>query len=296
MVTAYYKKIIIMAKHQIAYYIIEYRYEDNTIGNLAEMLNRVLTYINGLDKVQRKRNGFFNHDKFAYLSDFSNINNVFKVIMKSASHSYSAPLIHKDTLSEPKNPKKLEEGEQVKTHIVIDANSRYATKDTMYRGIAMNAFICYVNSFLDDIYNNGEIKGMFVYSDVPSDNFKDEIDRLDRVSLAEITTDKQILGSPALGYNDRMEEVHEDVNITIKAKRGGSIKERVLSTILPSLNNNKIHRIKIKGKDEVGNNCILDSLNLLKKSCVEVEKNEETGEFESDSMFAQLMSSLPIMQ
>lgn len=243
-----------MAKHQIAYYIIEYRYDDNTIGSLADMLSRVLTYLNGLDRVQRKRNDFSNQDKFAYLSHSSNDNNVFKVILKSASHSYRAPLIHRDTLSERQNPKQMEEGEQVKTHIVIDANSGYVTKDTMQRGVAMNAFICYLNFFLNNVHNNDETKGKFEYSDVPSDDFRDEIDSLDRVSLAEITTDKQILGGPALGYNGRMEEIHEDVNITIKAKRGGSIKERVLNTILPSINNNRIRRVKIKGKDEFGNN------------------------------------------
>lgn len=285
-----------MAKHQIAYYIIEYKYDDNTTGNLVDMLSRVLTYIHGLEKVQRKRNDFSNQDKFAYLSDSSNANNIFKVTLKSASHSYRAPLIHRDTLSERQNPKQMEEGEQVKTHIVIDANSGYVTKDTMQRGVAMNAFICYLNSFLINVYNNDETEGKFEYSDVPSDNFRDEINSLDRVSLAEITTDKQILGSPALGYNGRMEEVHEDVNITIKAKRGGSIKDRVLSTILPSLNNNRICRIKIKGKDEYGNNRTLDSLNLLKKTYVEVEKDENTGEFESESMLTQLKSALPQFQ
>lgn len=285
-----------MAKHQIAYYIIEYKYDDNTTGNLADMLSRVLTYIHGLEKVQRKRNDFSNQDKFAYLSDSSNANYIFKVTLKSASHSYRAPLIHRDTLSERQNPKQMEEGEQVKTHIVIDANSGYVTKDTMQRGVAMNAFICYLNSFLNNVYNNDETKGKFEYSDVPSDNFRDEINSLDRVSLAEITTDKQILGSPALGYNGRMEEVREDVNITIKAKRGESIKDRVLSTILPSLNNNRICRIKIKGKDEHGNDRTLDSLNLLKKTYVEVEKDENTGEFESESMFTQLTSALTQLQ
>ena len=89
-----------------------------------------------------------------------------------------------------------------------------------------------------------------------------------------------------------MEEVHEDVNITIKAKRGESIKDRVLSLILPSLNNNRICRIKIKGKDEHGNNRTLDSLNLLKISYVEVEKDENTVEFDSESMFTQFISAL----
>lgn len=37
-----------MAKHQIAYYILEYKLVDNTIGNLPEMVNRVLAHINGL--------------------------------------------------------------------------------------------------------------------------------------------------------------------------------------------------------------------------------------------------------
>lgn len=285
-----------MAKHQIAYYILDYQHIDGTIGNLSNMLTRVLTHINGLDKVQRKRNDFSTQDKFAYLSSSSRENGITAIIFKSAKHSYSAPLVHRDTLSERPNPKHMEEGEQVKTHIVINTNSGYVTKDTMLGGIAMNAFVNYLNSFLQDVFEDGETIGKFEYSDVPSDSFRDEIDRLDRVSLAEITTDKQILGSPALGYNGRMEEVQEDISITLKAKRGGSIKSQVLGKILPSLNNNRIHRVRIKGKDEFGNDRTLDSLNLLKKTYVDVVKSDITGEFDSHSMLAELQAALPVLQ
>ena len=47
-----------MAKHQIAYYIIEYKYDDNTTGNLVDMLSRVLTYIHGLEKSKEKEMTF----------------------------------------------------------------------------------------------------------------------------------------------------------------------------------------------------------------------------------------------
>ena len=188
----------------------------------------------------------------------------------------------------------MEEGEQVKTHIVIDTNSGYMTKDTMLRGIAINNFISYLNSFLS--FGENEIEGKFEYYDVPSDTFREEINQLDRVTLAEITTDKQILGSPALGYNGRMEEVQEDISITLKSHRGGSIKSQVLQMILPSLNNNRIRRVRIKGKDEFGNSRTLDSLNLLKKTYVDVEKNELTGEYDSVSMFTELKSALATLQ
>lgn len=283
-----------MAKHQIAYYILEYKLVDNTIGNLPEMVNRVLAHINGLQKMQRKRNDFSNPDKFTYLSESASENNITTIVFKSASHSYSAPLIDKNTLDDRPNPKRMEEGEQVKTHIVIDTNSGYVTKDTMQRGIAINNVVSYLNSFLP--FEGNEIEGRFEYHDVPSDTFREEINQLDRVTLAEITTDKQILGSPALGYNGRMEEVQEDISITLKSHRGGSIKSQVLQMILPSLNNNRIRRVRIKGKDEFGNGRTLDSLNLLKKTYVDVEKNDLTGEYDSVSMFAELKSALATLQ
>ncbi len=283
-----------MAKHQIAYYILEYKLVDNTIGNLPEMVNRVLAHINGLQKMQRKRNDFSNPDKFTYLSESASENNITTIVFKSASHSYSAPLIDKNTLDDRPNPKRMEEGEQVKTHIVIDTNSGYVTKDTMQRGIAINNVVSYLNSFLP--FEGNEIEGRFEYYDVPSDTFREEINQLDRVTLAEITTDKQILGSPALGYNGRMEEVQEDISITLKSHRGGSIKSQVLQMILPSLNNNRIRRVRIKGKDEFGNGRTLDSLNLLKKTYVDVEKNDLTGEYDSVSMFAELKSALATLQ
>lgn len=283
-----------MAKHQIAYYILEYKLADNTIGNLSEMLNRVLSHINGLQKMQRKRNDFSNPDKFTYLSENTSENNITSIIFKSASHSYSAPLIDKNTLNDRPNPKRMEEGEQVKTHIVIDASNGYVTKDTIQRGIAINNVVSYLNSFLT--FEENEVEGKFEYYDVPSDTFREEIDQLDRVTLAEITTDKQILGSPALGYNGRMEEIQEDISITLKSHRGGSIKNQVLQMILPSLNNNRIRRVRIKGKDEFGNGRTLDSLNLLKKTYVDVEKNEFTGEYDSVSMFTELKSALTTLQ
>ena len=283
-----------MAKHQIAYYILEYKLADNTIGNLSEMVNRLLSHINGLQKMQRKRSDFSNPDKFTYLSESASENNITTIIFKSASHSYSAPLIDKNTLNDRPNPKRMEEGEQVKTHIVIDTNSGYMTKDTMLRGIAINNFISYLNSFLS--FGENEIEGKFEYYDVPSDTFREEINQLDRVTIAEITTDKQILGSPALGYNGRMEEVQEDISITLKSHRGGSIKSQVLQMILPSLNNNRIRRVRIKGKDEFGNSRTLDSLNLLKKTYVDVEKNGLTGEYDSVSMFTELKSALATLQ
>lgn len=285
-----------MAKHKIGYYILCYKLVDETEGNLADMLSRVLTYIDSLDRVDRKRNDFTNQDKFAYLSSFTVENSVIRILLKSATHSYRAPLIHKDTLNERPNPKQMEEGEQIKTHIVIDTNTGYVTKDTLLRGVAINAFVTYLNSFLSGIFEENEIAGTFEYYDVPSDNFRDEIDRMNRVTMAEITTDKQILGSPALGYNDRLEEVQDEISITIKSHRRGSIKDRVLNMILPSLNDNRVRRVKIRGKDEFGNDRTLDSLNMLKITFIDIEKDQATGEFDSASMFSELTSVLPRLQ
>lgn len=284
-----------MARHQIAYYILEYQNSDNATGDLSVMLSRVLSHIANLSMVDRKREDNV-QDKFAYLSSIRTNGTVHSLIMKSARHSYSAPLVHRQTLNERANPKLMEEGEQVKTHIVVDTASGYLTKDTLQGGVAINSFVSYLNSFLENVYLQNEMNGSFVYSVVPSDSFRDEIDRLDRVSVAEIVTNRQILGSPALNFNGRMDEVQEDITITVKARRGGNIKNQVLSMFIPSLNNHRVGRVKIKGKDESGNDRILDSLNLVKKTYVEVEKNEQTGEFNSDSMLTELQTALPRLQ
>lgn len=284
-----------MARHKIAYYIMEYQYADNTTGNLSAMLSRVLSYIGNLSMVDRKREDNV-QDKFAYLSSINTNGNLHSLVMKSARHSYSAPLVHRQTLNERANPKLMDEGEQVKTHIVVNTASGYLTKDTLQGGVAINSFVNYLNSFLPNVYQQNEMNGSFVYSVVPSDSFRDEIDRLDRVSVAEIVTDRQILGSPALNFNGRMDEVQEDITITVKARRGENIKNQVLSMFIPSLNNHRVCRVKVKGKDEFGNDRILDSLNLIKKTYVEVEKDEQTGEFNSGSMLSELQSALPVLQ
>lgn len=284
-----------MARHQISYYILEYQLVDGSTGDLADMLNRVLTYINGLSLVDRKRDDN-SQDKFSYLSSLNTDGDMHAIIMKSARHSYSAPLVHRQTLHERPNPKLLEEGEQVKTHCVINAISGYMTKDTLLGGVAINNFVNYINSFLPQVYSANETAGAFIYAVIPCDNFRDEINRLDRVSVAEIVTDRHILGGPALNFNGRMDEIQEDVTVTVKARRGENIKNQALSWLIPSLNNHRVRRVRIKGRDEFGNERILDSLNLIKKTYVNVEKDEHTGEFNSQSMLTELQSALSNLQ
>ena len=191
------------------------------------------------------------------------------------------------------NPKTIEEGEQVKTHLLV----KYVNGDAIVfletgRGLlTLKAIVDYLNIFvlLHNNNNDDPICGRFTLDIIPRDDFREVLQNMDRVLLAQVYTDKQILGSDSLNFSDRTENVQEDIVIELKTKRQQSIKS-VLYDILSKMNGNRedIKRVRIKGKMPNNTDCMIDTDFLIKKEYIEVVQNEETGEYHTVDMFNQL--------
>lgn len=267
--------------------------EEEVFENVENILPTFLENICQLDRVQRKYD--LTRDKFCFIEScsFDVSTHCAELLFKSAKHSYRAPLIDKNTVEERDNPKRIEEGEQVKTHLLLKflEDDAVVFLETGLNLMTMSNIVEYLNSFLIsyNIANDEIIEGQFTFDMIPRDDFQEVLDSMTRVVCAEIFVDKTLLGSDALNFSNITEDVQENMILTLKSEKKKSIKQ-TLCQIVHFFNGNQsqINRIRVKGKMPNNNDSIIDTAFIVKKEYVEVEQNEDTGEFNTSDMFAQL--------
>ncbi len=267
--------------------------DEEVFTNIKSNLLALLNYISELPKVQRKHN--LSRDKFCFIESFSFDENsqCVELLFKSAKHSYRAPLIDKNTVEARENPKRIEEGEQIKTHALLKfvENDAIAFLETGLNLMTMSNIVEYLNSFVA-LYNNfteEESVGRFSFDMMPRDDFREVLDSMSRVICAELFINKSLLGSDALNFCNITEDIQENMVLSLKSEKKKSIKNS-LYQIIPHLSgaNSKINRIRVRGKMPNNNESIIDTSFIIKKEYIEVEQNEDTGEFNTPNLFAQL--------
>ena len=266
---------------------------EEVFENVEIFLPAFLEYICRLDRVQRKYD--LTRDKFCFIESYSHdaSTHCVELLFKSAKHSYRAPLIDKNTVEERDNPKRIEEGEQVNTHLLLKFLEEDAIVflETGLNLMTMANIVEYLNNSLVS-YNNAYdeiIEGRFSFDMIPRDDFQEVLDSMTRVVCAEIFVDKTLLGSDALNFSNITENVQENLILTLKSEKKKSIKQ-TLCQIVRSFNGtqSRINRIRVKGRMPNNNESIIDTSFIIKKEYVVVEQNEDTGEFNTSDMFAQL--------
>ena len=286
-----------MANRKIGFYFLSLRQRDFEFP-IKDNLIQLLNYLQERTRLERKQD--IGGDKIVFLDSCTQEgdDNLLKLLFKNAKHSYRAPLINKNTVEERENPKKIDEGEQMKTHALIkfkdgDAILFLETGGGMlsYHGLAeyLNRMLALYNGqFTND---EGKILGHFCIDMIPRDDFREVLNSMNRVSCATIFTDKRILGSEALNYSEPSEELKEEVVIELKAKRGKNIMQHIYD-FLDRANgaNSEIRRIRVKVKLPNNNEGIIDTGFIIKKEYVDAQQNEDTGEYNTTYMFSQLVS------
>ena len=214
-----------------------------------------------------------------------------KVIFKSAKHSYRAPLINKDTLVERENPKMMEEGEVFRTHFTIRQgdDESLVVIETARDLLTMKAIVSYINLYLniyDNANPNSPIGAQLEYSLIPEDNFEDALSSMTRVKVATVTVHKTIIGSPSLGFSKQLDDMQEDIEIVLKAKRNRSIYNYIFD-LITAMNggDTRITKIRVKGmKDDVES--VIDTSVIVKKTYIDVDRSDVTGEYSSPEIFS----------
>ena len=266
---------------------------EEVFTNVESNLLALLNYISELPKVQRKYN--LSKDKFCFIENFNFDDNsqCVELLLKSAKHSYRAPLLDKNTVEARENPKRIEEGEQIKTHVLLKfiENDAIVFLETGLNLLTMSNIVEYLNSFIV-LYNNSveeKIIGKFTYDMMPRDDFREVLDSMSRVVCAELFINKSLLGSDALNFCNITEDIQENMVLSLKSEKKKSIKKSLYQVISHfSGVNSKINRIRVRGKMPNNNEGIIDTSFIIKKEYIEVEQNADTGEFDTPCMFAQL--------
>lgn len=257
--------------------------------NIIDVYNNLVTAIVRLGKPDRKIEQGFH--KFYLIDSCENIRLKKKIVFKNASYNFRPKLIDNITISERDSPKELGEGERQKTHIItkiVDEEILLIAEKSFY-GVNINQIIKYLNHFtyLLDLDENFT----FYYETIAKDNFIEEIENLERITYADVIVDKQLLGSEALNFSSRINEVKHEITVTIKAKRENNI-ENIIRDVYAKLNGGESHinKIRIKGRNLENNEVVINTDFIERQEFIMCDYNQETGEISTPDAFIELNS------
>lgn len=285
-----------MTKRKIGFYFLFLKAENIEIP-IKENLHLLIDFLLEKSRIERKQDIVEEKVVFMDSCTVDRNENLLKILFKSAKHSYRAPLLDKNTVKERDNPKTINEGEQMKTHLLIKFRDGDAIifLETGSGMLTLNNIMDYLNRALnmynEQIGNEEEkIQGMFRCSMIPRDDFREVLQNMRRVSCASVYVDKRILGSEFLNFSEPSEELKEDIILKIKSKRKKDIKQHVYD-LLDRYNgsNTQIKRIRVEGKSDNGNQNLIDTDFIIKKEYIEAQQDEDTGEFNTAFLFSQLV-------
>lgn len=286
-------------RRKIGFYILEFQEfgDQDSIINVNDFPN-ILRFILNQDLSERIFD-LTNKNKFHLLSVADINGDYIKGFFKSAKYNHSPDLINKVDASERTNPKDLQEGESELTHFVMKSrrNNIFLILEERKVGIPISQLVNYLDLFTGKYYQSQSLQKNFniTYTIVPKSNFYEELINLNRAYIVKIYTDKRMLGDDYLELTDRVESVQQDIEIEIKANRRANIKQVVLDWINNEsiITNPEIRKIKVIGKNEEGNQIILDTEFMKKIESIEVDLNDETGIVNSENILSNLMNLLP---
>lgn len=277
---------------KISFSFLTFKIDDSTL-NIIEEITTLFNYLQLEPKKAKKID--LSENKFCFLDycEFDSTNNAHKLVFKSATHSYRANLINKKTVEERINPKSIDEGEGLKTHLIIKYKSGDAIMllEASQKGLNSKHVVYYLNYFISKYNANHKIKQLnyFNFALIPRDDFREVLESMSRVVTASIYVEKQILGSEALNYSERLGSAQEDIIISVKTKKNESIKNFAYDAFaLLSGGKSKINKIKIEGKNSSKNDVIIDTDFIVRKEYVETQINEDTGEIYTPNMLIQM--------
>lgn len=251
----------------------------------------IFDYISGLTRKAKQYD--LTNTRFCRLEDITGNAKVQRLLFKSATHKYRAPLIDRRTGNERENPKALSEGERIKTHIAI----RYKKDEIILciesgsGTLGMQQIVNYLNYHAQNYHtaNHTSKEYSFDFEIIVKQNFLRELKKLNRVMEGELYINKTVLGSETLGYSNRITQVKHDIKMVITAQRGVSITGAV-TDIFNKFNSGKstINKIRVKGKNENDNNVIIDTELIARTEFVNVKIHGETGEVNTTEIFKHL--------
>ena len=283
-----------MKKRKVAFFSVILK-NGNSIAETKVCLSALLPFIQSLSLIDKKVD--LPSERFCIMDNLqvSDSGEYYRILFKSARHSYRAPLLDRETIHERENPKRITEGEQMKTHAVIKflpnevilfleqgANCMTSTNIANY----FNEFVTKYN----DDHSESMIHGIFIAQQLLKEDFFEQLQSMDRVIKADIVTDKRILGSDSLDFMERTTSLKEEIKINISAQRGLSLKDAIIDAWHKfATGNTQIARIRVEGVGEHREKTIINTDQFAKIEYIDANQNEDTGEFDTTDIFRRMM-------
>lgn len=209
--------------------------------------------------------------------------------MKSCKYNHSPNYMSRIDGSERSTSKALDEGEKELTHlaILLGTYEAYMVFEVRRSGIAIGSLIKYLNVLFSRFKDAEGLEDVerIEYCVVPGEDFLDALEKTRRVSEVQIYTTKEILGSDFLQLAASPETVQDEAVLLFRAKRTETVPRNYVRDIFRSISpQDRITRVRIKGKDENNADALIDSLRTAVRNEITVQL-EERGTVSSESIF-----------
>ena len=288
-------------KRKLGYWSIEFAYGDDVFFD-RELFVGFLEYLSKLDSkscLQRdtKNNKAIAVDKIWKTSIQGAT--TFEIRFKSCKYNHCPNYMSSTDGSERETDKQLYEGDKEVTHFCmrVDANEVICVVEERKSGVAFGTAIRYLNEkFQVYLRQQEREEGIILFgSAVPSQDFLTALDATERITIAELFVDKEVVGSNYLGLVDIDASVREDIVMTLKAKPKESLAKSAAKKAYFGLTTEgtRVKRIRLRGRDYNNMSVIIDSLNATKKDEVFVELMEN-GIVNTASMFQKMEEALEV--
>lgn len=248
----------------------------------SELFADFLQYIKGLDSRELLINDRINYRAEALKSlefEEDNATRICKVVMKSCKYNHSPDFMSSEDGSERPSNKTLSEGDEELTHLCMRLyqDEAYVVFEQRVSGVSFSRFTAYLNHFYKAYKRKEGIQDKTVIdsSAVLVDDFESMLERAQRITSAELYTNKRYLGSDFLNLMPMDISVRNEVAITLKAERLGSIsKDSIRQAFLDFVTgDSKITRMRLRCKDIDDVSVMLDTINMKKKDEISVNLN-----------------------
>ncbi|MBL7976647.1 MAG: hypothetical protein JNJ85_17160 [Candidatus Kapabacteria bacterium] len=272
--------------------------DDPIVDNPFYAIEDVISFT--MKQSKKKRFYDLKDDKFCFIESAYFIREegeptIITGLFKSARNEFRPNLINKRTGEERKNPKEITEGDVEKTHFAIklDENSKevYFFIEYNFHGVSLTSAVNYFGIFNDKYLVSKELKKNYSVKHlvIPRNNFLTELEHISRTKLAEIYFDKQLLGSKALNFSNRMVSLKKDLKLVASASTQESITEVAIDFYnAMTRKDSPVSKVRIHGNDENNNEVILDTSFMSKEEFVKVDINSETGEVNTTQLLTGL--------
>lgn len=223
----------------------------------------------------------------------------YEVRFKSCKYNHSPDYMSSTDGSERPTDKQLYEGDKEVTHfcIRVDPLEAMCVIEERRNGVSFGTAIRYLNSLLRNylVKENRDESITLFGSIVPPQNFLEALDAAEKITVAEMFVDKEVMGTEFLGFMEVDAATREEVIMTVKSKPKQSLAKRFARTAYVGLSTagTKVRRIRLRGRDYNNMNIVIDSLNAKKKDEVYVELLPN-GIVNSSSIFQKMEEALEV--